>query len=393
MNKRISASAPMDQTPCLLQIQYCTQNGALCISTVEGIMEVGTLNSRKALNQPLAPGGGRSWPLGHPRQARIGLRAMAPSRRKASRIGAGKGALRSQLRGEALLRDFDREVKKRLEEVRVSGENLQKEVSNLYDVALLRLPVAVREMNWLSYLALGGSEKALEKVALGGLDIAEITQLASAAIQTPIKTVKKAKKLKQPVETIEEEPEGPILPAGKRSRQGKEAATTAASEPDPEASHQKLGKVKRSSRPPPSSKRTRPPSARPSKAAFLTPAGQGGQGPATTRGTTPLLTPKFDSSIFKTPGLRAPVAHERVFSISANGSPLAESREIFITLPVGGGESLRVRASQLKREDLLRLNPDTLGSVEKLSSELLHLCNSVRGQGGRAGPSLLELLP
>ena len=34
----------------------------------------------------------------------------------------------------------------------MSGENLQKEVSNLYDVALLRLPVAVREMNWLSYL-------------------------------------------------------------------------------------------------------------------------------------------------------------------------------------------------------------------------------------------------
>ncbi|KAJ7320154.1 hypothetical protein JRQ81_019665 [Phrynocephalus forsythii] len=310
---------------------------------------------------------------------------MAPSRKKASSRGAGgktssSSSLRSR-RGEALLKDFDREVKKRLEEVRVSAENLQKEVSNMYNMEVLRLPVALREMPWLSYLALGGNEKALERVALGGLDILEITRLASEAIQTPIKTVKKAKKVKQGIETIEEEEgsERPVLPEGKRSRQEKEAAQAE------EASLQKPGKVKRSTRQGPASKRSRPPSARsnryskrPSKGHFFTPVGQGGHGAAATRGTTPLPTPRFDSSIFKTPGLRTPAAHERVFSISANGSPLADSGEIFITLPVGGGESLRVRASELSREDLLRLNPDTLGSVEKLSAEILHLCSSVR---------------
>lgn len=43
-------------------------------------------------------------------------------------------------------------------------------------------------------------------------------------------------------------------------------------------------------------------------------------------------------SIFKTPGLRAPAAHERVYTVSANGSPLADINDIFITVPVGGGE-------------------------------------------------------
>lgn len=42
--------------------------------------------------------------------------------------------------------------------------------------------------------------------------------------------------------------------------------------------------------------------------------------------------------VFKTPGLRTPAARERVYNISANGSPLADSREIFLTVPVGGGE-------------------------------------------------------
>lgn len=42
--------------------------------------------------------------------------------------------------------------------------------------------------------------------------------------------------------------------------------------------------------------------------------------------------------IFKTPGLRTPAVNERVYTISANGSPLADSSDVFITVPVGGGE-------------------------------------------------------
>lgn len=42
--------------------------------------------------------------------------------------------------------------------------------------------------------------------------------------------------------------------------------------------------------------------------------------------------------VFKTPGLRTPAAREQVYNISVNGSPLAGSKEIFLTVPVGGGE-------------------------------------------------------
>ena len=42
--------------------------------------------------------------------------------------------------------------------------------------------------------------------------------------------------------------------------------------------------------------------------------------------------------IFKTPGLLTPAARERIYNVSVNGSPLADSREVFLTVPVGGGE-------------------------------------------------------
>lgn len=43
-------------------------------------------------------------------------------------------------------------VKKRIEELWASAENLQKEVGNMYNMEVLRLPVALRELSWLSYL-------------------------------------------------------------------------------------------------------------------------------------------------------------------------------------------------------------------------------------------------
>lgn len=44
------------------------------------------------------------------------------------------------------------------------------------------------------------------------------------------------------------------------------------------------------------------------------------------------------SRVFKTPGLRTPAARERIYNVSVNGSPLADSKEVFLTVPVGGGE-------------------------------------------------------
>ncbi|NXG88257.1 BORE1 protein, partial [Stercorarius parasiticus] len=87
-------------------------------------------------------------------------------------------------------------------------------------------------------------------------------------------------------------------------------------------------------------------------------------------GGSSMVTPKFDSRIFKTPGLRIPAVNERVYTISANGSPLADSNDIFITVPVGGGESIRLAASDLTKKNLLHLNPEAQGIVKKLSVSL-----------------------
>nr|XP_056714755.1 borealin [Euleptes europaea] len=304
---------------------------------------------------------------------------MAPSRKKAAR-GSSKNTLRNK-KLDAFLKDFDQEVQTRKDQILVDSEGLCKESDNMYNMEFLRLPAALQEMNWVSYYALGGGEKALEKAAMVDLDILEITKLAAEAVQTPLKTVRKAKKVKQAIETIEEEGAGqPILPAGKRSRLGSDACGAL------ESSVQKLQKAKTSTKKaPPGSRRGRPPPARStrlsrrsSKGNFVTPTVSQTAHSAALKGTTPLLTPKFDSSVFKTPGLRAPAAQERVFSISANGSPLAATSDIFITVPAGGGESICLRASKLSKQDLMHLNPGTLGSVKKLSVQLANLCGTIK---------------
>ncbi|KAK9402741.1 borealin [Crotalus adamanteus] len=296
---------------------------------------------------------------------------MAPGRKRPTAARGGPKASARDKRVDAFLKDFDREVRSRLALVRAAGKSLQKDVENQSNMEVLRLPLPLREMNWITFLALGGSDKALERVASSEVEIAEITQLASRAVQTPFRVAKKAK---QAIETIDEEMETSLLPAVKKSKQEDQT--------DPDMAHQKPGKVQTSSKRPPTSKRARPPSSRskhfrkrPSKVNPVTPAGRG----TPTKAATLLLTPagKFDSSVFKTPGLRAPSAHERVFSISVNGSPLADKSEVFLVVPLGGGESIRIRASELSEKDLRGLNAQALGSVKKLSSQLSHLCSRV----------------
>ncbi|XP_042316929.1 borealin isoform X2 [Sceloporus undulatus] len=293
---------------------------------------------------------------------------MAPSRKKTSRAN-NKNVLKSK-KLDAFLNDFDQEVKERIQAIKLSSEHLQTEISHMYDSELLRLPMAVREMNWLSYCALGEGEKDLKKLALGDLDIQDITKLASEAIQTPVKTVRKAKKTKQAIETIDEEVECPVLPSRKRSRQEKETLLPGPSEQDPNMLHQsRKGKRSTKKSRPPSVRSTRFSRSTDSRNNVFTPVGQASNSTA-----TPIQTPRFDPSMFKTPGLRPPAPQERVYSISANGSPLGHSNDVFITLPVDGGESICMKVSDLTEKDLKRLNPAALGSMRKLSSQLLRLC-------------------
>ncbi|NWU39082.1 BORE1 protein, partial [Hylia prasina] len=119
----------------------------------------------------------------------------------------------------------------------------------------------------------------------------------------------------------------------------------------------------------PPSARVKSMSKRSSKNSFITPA-TGRVVDICARGGTSMVTPRFDSRVFKTPGLRTPALHERVYSVSANGSPLAEPGDAVLTLPLGGGESIRLTAKDLTKKNFLQLNPRARGLMKKLSVSL-----------------------
>uniref|UniRef100_A0A8C8B3D2 Borealin n=1 Tax=Otus sunia TaxID=257818 RepID=A0A8C8B3D2_9STRI len=264
---------------------------------------------------------------------------MPPARKKAGTSARGRKLA-------AFLKDFDREVRTRVEQLRANEQRLVKEAENLYNIEILRLPVAFREMNWLDYLGTNG-----QIVAKNALE-----------------------KSKQDIEAIEEEAEHPLLPLAKKAKHDSQCLP----ELEAENINPKAGKVKASSKKAPVSRSRRAPSARvkrmsksrSSKNNFITPA-TGRIVDLCARGGTSMVTPRFDSSVFKTPGLRTPAVNERVYTISANGSPLADSNDIFITVPVGGGESIRLTTSDLTKKNLLHLNPETQGIMKKLSVKLL----------------------
>ncbi|KAM5247820.1 borealin [Ctenodactylus gundi] len=276
---------------------------------------------------------------------------MAP--RKASSRAAKTNSLRSK-KLASFLKDFDREVQVRMKQIESDRQNLLKEVDNLYNIEILRLPKALREMNWLDYFALGGNKQALEEAAIADVDITEINKLTEEAIQTPLKSAKKRRVIQVDEMIVEEE---------EQENKPKNLQTT------------------RAKRCPPSKKRTQSTRGkgkgkRSSFDNFVTPSV--GRLESSMVRPTPGMTPRFDSRVFKTPGLRTPAAREQIYSISVNGSPLADSKEISLSVPVGGGASMRLVASDLQRIDIAQLDPEALGNIKKLSSRLAQICNSIR---------------
>lgn len=278
---------------------------------------------------------------------------MAPAR-KGSRRVTKTNLLRSR-KLASFLKDFDREVQIRSKQILSDGLNILKEMDNLYNIEILRLPKALREMNCLDYFALGGNKQALEEAATADLDITEINKLTAKAIQTPLKSTR-TRKVMNEMKVQEEDEE----------------------EEENKNKKLKTSKVKRC---PPSRKRMQSiqgkgKSKRSSSFNTVTPAV--GRMELSLVKPTPGLTPRFDSRVFKTPGLRTPAARERIYNVSVNGSPLADSKEIFLTVPVGGGESMRLLASDLKRVDIAQLDPEALGNIKQLSSRLAQICSSIR---------------
>ncbi|XP_021055943.1 borealin isoform X1 [Mus pahari] len=282
---------------------------------------------------------------------------MAPKKR--SSRGTKTNTQRSR-KLASFLKDFDREVQVRIKQIESDRQTLLTEVENLYNFEILRLPKALQGMKWLDYFALGGNKQALEEAAKADQDITEINNLTAEAIQTPLKSAKKRKVIEvdESIKEEEEEEEG---------REGRRK------------SHKNLqsAKVKRCL---PSKKRTQSVQGRGRSKRishdFVTPA-MSRLEPSLVK-PTPGMTPRFDSRVFKTPGLRTPAAKEQVYNISVNGSPLADSKEISLSVPIGGGASLRLLASDLQRVDIAQLNPEALGSIKKLSSRLAQICSSIR---------------
>ncbi|XP_014397050.1 borealin [Myotis yumanensis] len=279
---------------------------------------------------------------------------MAPARKGSRRVT--KTNLLRDRKLASFLKDFDREVQIRSKQILSDGLNILKEMDNLYNIEILRLPKALREMNCLDYFALGGNKQALEEAATADLDITEINKLTAKAIQTPLKSTR-TRKVMNEMKVEEEEDE---------------------EEEENKNKKLKTAKVKRC---PPSRKRMQSiqgkgKSKRSSSYNTVTPAV--GRMELSLVKPTPGLTPRFDSRVFKTPGLRTPAARERIYNVSVNGSPLADSKEIFLTVPVGGGESMRLLASDLKRVDIAQLDPEALGNIKQLSSRLAQICSSIR---------------
>ncbi|XP_031471780.1 borealin, partial [Phasianus colchicus] len=196
------------------------------------------------------------------------------------------------------------------------------------------------------------------------LGITEINKLTAEFIQTPLKIVTKEKS-KQGIEATEEAAEVPLLPPAKKAKHDSQLLEQAAA-----STNARSGKVRTSTKKAPASRSRRAPSTRvkrmskrSSKSSFITPA-TGRNLDLCARGGASIVTPRFDSRVFKTPGLRTPAVNERVYTVSANGSPLADGNDVFITIPVGGGESVRLTASDLTKKNLLHLNPEARGIMK-----------------------------
>uniref|UniRef100_A0A8C5X9B2 Borealin n=1 Tax=Malurus cyaneus samueli TaxID=2593467 RepID=A0A8C5X9B2_9PASS len=247
---------------------------------------------------------------------------MAPGRKKGSSSRSRKLA--------AFLKDFDREVG--AGQMRVDGECLVKEMENLYDMAILRLPVEIRQMNWLEYF--GGLQTAVasQRILMMGEGHEGLNGVCSGLFCHE-------KGLRQ-IFYVE-------------ASVCVDSAVKASTKKPPVARRPPSARVKRLSK-------------RSSKNSFVTPA-SGRMVDACVRGGTSMLTPRFDSRVFKTPGLRTPALNERVYTISANGSPLADTGDAVLTLPLGGGESIRLTAKDLTKKNFLQLNPKARGLMKKLS--------------------------
>ncbi|XP_075961867.1 borealin [Anarhichas minor] len=257
---------------------------------------------------------------------------------------------------EAFLDDFDSEVKTRVGYMKEKINQLLKDVDNNYNMAIIKLPKAVRQMTWLEHFR-------TEKPTSPELD--NIKRDEEAAI----------------VESVVAEDHAVLLKSVKKTSK-KKGGTKSRSGDENTPSTTRKGNATR--KPPTTSKRAKALAVamqntsirRSSRKALVTPA-RSMLNSSLMLGPTPLITPRFDPRLPKTPAVRNPRHKERVYSISVNGSPIAAGNEdIVINLPIGNGESVQLLASQIDSVDLSQLDETALRSIRLLQNRLTTLCGT-----------------
>ncbi|XP_039977586.1 borealin [Xiphias gladius] len=255
---------------------------------------------------------------------------------------------------EAFLEDFDSEVKTRVGQLKEKINQLLKDVDNSYNMALIKLPKAVRLMPWLEHCK---SEKPKTP------EVDDTKREEEAAI----------------VESVVAEDHAVLLKSVKKTSK-KNGRVKSGSEDENTPSTTRKGKATR--KPPTTSKRAKALAVskqstsirRSTRKPLVTPA-RTMLDSSLMMGPTPLITPRFDPRLPKTPAVRVPRHKERVYSISVNGSPIAAGNEdIVINVPVGNGESIQLLASQMDSVDLSLLDETALKSIRLLQNRLTTLC-------------------
>ncbi|XP_074470476.1 borealin [Sebastes fasciatus] len=258
---------------------------------------------------------------------------------------------------EAFLEDFDSEVKTRVGQMKEKINQLLKDVDNSYNMALIKLPKAVRQMGWLEHFM---SEKPKSPA------VDNIKREEEAAI----------------VESVVAEDHAVLLKSVKKTSKKKGGAKSTS---DDENTPSTTRKGKATRKPPTTSKRAKALTVskqntsirRSNRKPMVTPA-RSMLDTSLMMGPTPLVTPRFDPRLPKTPAVRIPRHKERVYSISVNGSPIAAGNEdVVINVPIGNGESIQLLASQLDSVDLSLLDETALSSIRLLQNRLTTLCRSV----------------
>ncbi|XP_041090027.1 borealin isoform X2 [Polyodon spathula] len=278
---------------------------------------------------------------------------MRATRKRATARGRKKTVKSDKL--EAFLKDFDSEVKAIVERLKSRASSLLKEADNFYNLAIIKLPVTVRKMKWMDYFAAGGNLKALEAVAKTELDLSEVTNNAAEVKKPPKSTLKDKKKVS--TETISEETENipPIKTTTKKGKATTKKVPPSTRKPRALSVNQAGSGIRKSTR-----KVCATPAVNALDSSFM--------------GPTPLITPRFNSRLPKTPAVRNPRHRERVYSISVNGSPIAGNNDLLINIPIGNGESMQILASEMNETDLSQFDEHAVQKIKLLLSRLSTMC-------------------